>query len=348
MHLSISGNPLENGIMKLTSAIRASCGPAVLHVDMVEFRQEANYEALISSFAASSKITMLSLVGTGPTSVCSPKTITFFRGFFAVNTSVRCLDLSGYSGRLEEGQLGKHFGRALEWLYDNKTLTHLRIRNQNLNEHREKLGALLRRNRTLRMLDCQENNFSLTTLQYLVSCLRENPTLLEFSMPCTEQDRVWTRQLRDLNLPLHGGAAHGLEREQDSLRRLFEHQINEIHHQIAGNREDLETVSGRAISLDNIPPMGPEWPALDLADAAAHRTTSCRVASADVPITRDIPDPYHVEVLGSAMEDEPGGTSDPVSPASDAPTSPDWVGPSTPDDYDMPKLTGKFEEASFE
>lgn len=202
LHLFLSGNPLEEGIEHLAQAIQHSKGPTGLHMDMVEFRDESNYALLIEALTTTKHLSLLSLVGTGPIPspnlVCGEETLVALENFFAQNTSISYLDMSGYSGRLDECQLAKGFGHALQGLAVNKTLTHVCIRNQNLHDDAGTLGNILRQNQNLRVFDCQDNGFNLTSLQFLVQALKENRSIIDFPLSLAEKDRIWMRVLGDL------------------------------------------------------------------------------------------------------------------------------------------------------
>ena len=133
MHLHLSGNAIEDGIEALTAAIRSESGPAGLHLEMIEFKHETAYLSLLASLTNTDHLTHLSLAGTGPSpGPCTPALLETLTTFLSANTSITALDLSGFSGKLDDGQLPVGFGAALAGLATNTTLTHLRIRNQNL------------------------------------------------------------------------------------------------------------------------------------------------------------------------------------------------------------------------
>ena len=203
----LSENPLEDGIEYLAHSIQHSRGPSGLHMDMVEFREERNYALLLKAFTVTRHISLLSLVGTAPTPSpnipCSETTLQVLRDFFAENSSISFLDLSGYSGKLDEGQLAKGLGRSCQGLAQNQTLTHLWIRNQNLHDDAGVLGSVLRQNRTLVMFDCQDNGLNLTSLQFLIQSLKHNHTLLDFPVSTAERDRIWSRVVGELQHPQH-------------------------------------------------------------------------------------------------------------------------------------------------
>lgn len=214
MHLSLSGNPIEDGIADLAAAIRSQTGPASLAIEMIEFRHEPNYLTLLQALTSTAHLHHLSLAGTAPSpsssGPCSTDLVTTLTNLFAQNTSLQTLDLSGFSGKLDDGQLPRGFGRALSGLAHNRTLVTLKIRNQNLHDDAGALGHALARNDTLRHLDCRDNNFNLTSLRFLVNSLTggdhdndnddsgggEGGGLVECPFPEEERAAVWRTVLR--------------------------------------------------------------------------------------------------------------------------------------------------------
>ncbi|KAK4106110.1 RNI-like protein, partial [Parathielavia hyrcaniae] len=205
MHLSLSNNPIEDGIEALAAAIRNQHGPAALYLELIEFKHEANYLTLIRSLTHTRHLTLLSLAGTAPSpssshGPCSDDLVATLHAFFAHNPSLKYLDLSGFSGKLDDGQLPRGFGRSLAGLALNLQLTHLRIRNQNLHDDAGTLGRALSSSISLQSLDCRANNLNLTSLRFLVDSViaQSSSTLVEFPLPRAERDAIWRTVLRGL------------------------------------------------------------------------------------------------------------------------------------------------------
>lgn len=272
-HLHISGNPLEDGIEDLCRAISSTPGPAGLHMDMVEFREEASFVALMKALSVNRNISFLSMAGTAPIppadAPCGAEVCEALEGFFAKNSTVRFLDLSGYSGKLDEGQLGKGFACALRGLSSNTTLTHLRIRNQNLHDDVGTLGSVIRQNSTLRMVDCQDNSWNLTSIQFLAKSLKLNRSVVEFPFEQREYDRVWRRVTADVRRQSAiSKAAMATQNGQESaLRRALDKQVQELKETVARNRLSLELNSPFVIDHDESSRAGGGsrgWPSLEL------------------------------------------------------------------------------------
>lgn len=271
-HLHISGNPLEDGIEDLCRAISSTPGPAGLHMDMIEFRDEASFVALMKALSVNRNISFLSLAGTAPIppadAPCGAEVCDALEGFFTKNSSVRFLDLSGYSGKLDEGQLGKGFARALRGLSSNTTLTHLRIRNQNLHDDVGTLGSVIRQNSTLRMVDCQDNSWNLTSIQFLAKSLKLNRSVVEFPFGQREYDRVWRRVAADVrrqsSISRAATAAHN--GQEGALRGALDKQVQELKDTVQRNRLALELNSPFVIDHEDSSQAGggKGWPSLEL------------------------------------------------------------------------------------
>ncbi|KAK1998294.1 leucine rich repeat protein [Colletotrichum falcatum] len=180
MTCSISGNYLEAGTEALANAISYNFGPTSLFMDMIEFQNEKNYIRIIKALSLNRTIRLLSLVGTSTPGQVSEEACTAVSDFFATNQSVQYLDFSGFSAKLDEGQLGLGFSRSLSGLAENTQLRHLRIRNQKLNLNIGDLAHAIHLNQTLTTLDVQENNFNLSNLSHMAKALDQNSSIQEF------------------------------------------------------------------------------------------------------------------------------------------------------------------------
>lgn len=263
MSISLNGNPLEEGLEDMALAIQMQKGPEELHMDMIEFRDEAKFRRLLRALSVTRYLTVLSLVGTTPTpsigSALHSDTVGTIEIFFVRNQSIRYLDFSGYCGKLDEGQMGKGFGTALRGLANNHTLTHLRIRNQNLS-HNDigTLGQALRQNHTLQMLDCQDNGLNMSTLQFLISAIKESRSLTEFVFEPDEKARVWHRIRGSLKgpMPNGGGTTKGYDPEghEGILYKQYEAMLSDLETHLESNRErpSPQLVAGRDEDGDDV------------------------------------------------------------------------------------------------
>ncbi|EFX02749.1 leucine rich repeat domain containing protein [Grosmannia clavigera kw1407] len=280
VHLYLNSNPLEVGIAGFIQALEQCWGGRFgLHMDMVEFQEEENYIDLIRALTTNRYIDYLSLVGSAPMpttdDTCSDQTCSVLESFFRENQSVRYLDLSGFCGKLDDGQLGKGAGRALRGLSNNKTLTHLRIRNQNLHDSTGILGELIQNNSTLRYLDCGDNGFNLTSQRFMTKSLEGNNTLLMYAIAPDEVEQVLRACLKDMPAP----AAHpstskqkksvpdtALENQRAMLCEEIEASTAEILSYTSRNRANLEHATGCILELDEATDTGGTggWPSLQL------------------------------------------------------------------------------------
>lgn len=244
MSVWLNGNPLEEGVEELADAIRFQKGPEELHMDMIEFREGAKFNNLLRAFTKARYLTTLSLVGTTPTpsidGALHYETVGTIEVLLISNRSIRYLDFSGYYGKLDEGQMGKGFGNALKGLAHNDTLTHLRIRNQNLHNDFGTLGQALRQNRSLQMLDCQDNGLNMSTLKFMVESIKENPTLTEFPLEPEEKERIWARIRSGLRGPMPGGAGpkgYNVTEHETALRDHFDSLLKDLETYLERNQQ---------------------------------------------------------------------------------------------------------------
>jgi hypothetical protein len=345
VHFYLNGNPLEVGIDHFCQAV-GLCWKGLfgLHLDMLEFRDDANYAKLIKALTINKFIRFLSLVGTAPSpthdAMCTPQVCEALEQFFALNKSVRFLDLSGYSGKLDEGQLAKGFGRSLRGLSLNKTITHLRLRNQNLHDDVGTLGSAVSENKTLRSLHFEDNNFNLTSLRYMAASLERNESIVDCPVSREEQSRILARCLRDVpkrKPPKKGAPESAVDAQVVMLRKEIERAAADAARHAQRNRAALEAKSGYVLDFSPSPDAGGEgWPCLELrfpdgatptdaAEAAASAgRPRCTVRSSSIP--PDVPGatPYRVgqdeETLHSPSGSSvgtPAGEGPPVTPESE-------------------------------
>ncbi|CAK7272421.1 hypothetical protein SEPCBS57363_005121 [Sporothrix epigloea] len=269
VHLHLSSNPIEYGIEDFVKALSNNRdGRLGLHLNMIEFRDESNYIQLMGALASNSFVDYLSLVGTAPIPVnddtCGDNTIEAIERFFEENQSVRYLDFSGYCGKLDDGQLGKGFGRAFRGLANNKTLTHLRVRNQRLHDSTGTLGTAVQANKALLYLDCGDNGFNATSLRYMAKSLEKNHTLLVYPISFQELEDLLKHCIKDIPPlpsltqsinPKHkkrssGSVDLGLQRQRTLLSEELELAAAEIIEHTSRNMAKLQQDTGCILDLD--------------------------------------------------------------------------------------------------
>ncbi|RYC61100.1 hypothetical protein CHU98_g5108 [Xylaria longipes] len=198
MHLYLNGNPLEAGSTDWIDLIHGNEAPTKLHLDMIQFQNESNYNKLLTALSHNKTIKFLSMVGTGPPDRVTSKTSELLSNFFRINDTLEFLDLSGYSGKLEDGQLGWGLSGALSGLKNNTSLHQLRLRNHDMGagEDLTELCRILVSNKGLAMFDIQHNNFDHHQLGKLVQALSYNHQLISFPISQADRDYAISKEKR--------------------------------------------------------------------------------------------------------------------------------------------------------
>ncbi|KAI8634775.1 RNI-like protein [Xylariaceae sp. FL1651] len=191
IHLFLNGNPLEVGSTDWIDLIHGNEAPTKLHLDMIQFQHESDFNRLLTALSHNKTIEFLSMVGTGPPGRVSSNTSKILSEFFRINETLKFLDLSGYSGKLEDGHLGWGLSGALGGLKDNTSLRQLRLRNHDIGaaEDLTELCQILAVNKGLAMFDCRYNNFDHHQFGKLAQALSFNQQLISF--PTSEVDREY-------------------------------------------------------------------------------------------------------------------------------------------------------------
>lgn len=194
MHLHLNGNPLEEVSTDWMDLIHGNEGPRRLHLDMIQFRHEASFNRLLTALTHNSRIEFLSMVGTGPPASASAKTLTLLSKFFEDNTTLQYLDLSGYSGKLEDSHMGWGLSGALGGLRHNSTLRQLRLRNHDIGEGDDvtELCRVLASNPGLVMFDLRNNNLSHHKFTAIVHALDRSHRVISF--PIGDADRHYAQE----------------------------------------------------------------------------------------------------------------------------------------------------------
>ncbi|TLD33118.1 hypothetical protein PspLS_00428 [Pyricularia sp. CBS 133598] len=218
LHIHLNGNPIDQGVEDFASAIAfCSEGSFGLHLDMIEFNRVEGYVRLVQAITVSKRFIYVSLAGTAPpplpSAVCTPAVSDALEQLFALNSSIRVLDLSGYAGKLDEGQLGRGFGRAFRGLGRNDTMRSLVLRNQNLSTEVGDLGLGIQENRALRRLDIGGSEINLTALLFLRRSLKSNRTIVQLPFGREEQDRLLERAVHNVPEPARTVALSDLRLE---------------------------------------------------------------------------------------------------------------------------------------
>lgn len=179
--LHINASRLDEGIEELCEALAQGNGPYCLYAEMVDFCREENFVQLLEALTVNQSIQCLSLLGVSTPDDASETTCQAIFNLLADNDTLRYLDLSGYASKLDEGRLGRGFSKALRGLAGNTRLEHLRVRSQMLNINIGDLADAIASNNTLQTVDCEANDFTLSTFRHLINHLERNSSICQLS-----------------------------------------------------------------------------------------------------------------------------------------------------------------------
>ncbi|KAH8673931.1 hypothetical protein BX600DRAFT_220405 [Xylariales sp. PMI_506] len=198
LHLQLNSNPLESGSTDWIDLIHENEAPRKLHLDMIQFSHEINFNRLLRAFANNDSIEFLSLVGTGPPNSSSSETPKLLSQLFETNTSLTFLDISGYSGKLEDVHLGWSLSDSLRGLKQNTTLRQLRMQNHDMGsgEDVNELCRVIAANKGLAMLDIRHNSFDHDQFSQLVHSLGLNRSIISFPMAPSDCDHAVDKEKR--------------------------------------------------------------------------------------------------------------------------------------------------------
>ncbi|RYO81174.1 hypothetical protein DL762_007274 [Monosporascus cannonballus] len=250
--LSLNENPLETGSIDWIDLIEGNETPRMLHLDMIEFLHQRNFHRLLTALTRNKTIEFLSMVGTGPPAGANSEMSEALFKFFKENDTLRFLDLSGYSGKLEDSQMGWGLSGALSGLMQNASLRQLRIRNHDLGaaEDVTELCRVLATNEGLAMLDCQNNNFNHHQFGKLVHALGHNHRLISFPWSDADRDcalqqekRVFIKTLGQPGKPPPSTLSKSAESRLAGLlkwvKEYWESEAKKVEDIIRRNRDNL-------------------------------------------------------------------------------------------------------------
>ncbi|KAK7908685.1 hypothetical protein PG985_015988 [Apiospora marii] len=248
MHLHLNGNPLEEVSTDWIDLIEGNEGPRRLHMNMVHFETEENFNRLLQALTNNSTIEFLSLVGTGSPAGASPKTLTLLSSLLERNATLQYLDLSGYSGKLEDSHMGWGLTGALSGLKENRTLRQLRLRNHNIGDAEDvtELCRVLAQNQGLVMFDLQANQFSHHQFGQLVRALDSNRRLLSFPLAAADRQYALDEERRLFLDVLH--SKHKTKRD-GSLKPLSKTDEGRLKEMLAFLEEHWDTEARRLADI---------------------------------------------------------------------------------------------------
>ncbi|KAI1637204.1 hypothetical protein F4809DRAFT_605928 [Biscogniauxia mediterranea] len=250
IHLFLNENPLEVASTDWIDLIHGNEAPRRMHLDMIQFQNEVNFNRLLKALSHNQTIEFLSMVGTGPQARAGSKTAGLLSQLFESNKTLKSLDISGYSGKLEDGHLGWGISDALSGLERNTSLRQLCVRNHDMGAADDvtRLCHVLAANKGLAMFDCRNNNFDRHQFAKLVHALTFNHQLISF--PTTDVDREFAVKkeralfLKDVDKPrklssgkISKSTENRLEGLLAEIRSHWDSEAKKAQQVLARNRE---------------------------------------------------------------------------------------------------------------
>ena len=196
MHLDLSENRLEQHHEALVDAIERSCSPVRLTMQMMEYKNEKNFQKLIEAFSKNTTTKSLDISKLSLPIDAGDDTCKILNRLFTENRTIEEIDISGEHTHIEAAQYGNGLNHALAGLKQNRTLQVLRVEHQKLGlQGASTLASVLEENITLREIHCENNEINLQAFTVLVNGLERNTTVLYLSS--MEFDRAWTQKKVD-------------------------------------------------------------------------------------------------------------------------------------------------------
>jgi hypothetical protein len=181
LHLDISQSLLNKDGDIVASAIAESRTPSQLSMRAIEFRDEGVFRKIISAFAANRTTRYLDMSQAGLPGDASDDTCRALQKMFRENQTIVELDLSGDDSRLAASKFGPGINAALLGLAHNSALQVLRMEKQKLGRlGASALAEVLRSNKTLTELHCDNNKIPLQGLTDMVDSLEDANTTLVY------------------------------------------------------------------------------------------------------------------------------------------------------------------------
>ena len=203
LHIQLNENQLEEQHDQLVAAISNSYTPKQVTMQMLEYKNERDFQRLLEAFALNKSIEYLDISKASLPADASDDTCDALHRLLAENDTLEILDISGEHSHLEAANFGRGLNHALAGLKYNQSLKVLRVEHQKLGlQGASTLATVLQENQTLVEIHCSHNEINLQAFTVLVNSLEHNTTLL--FLPLMDPDRAWTQKKVD--------------REIDSLR----------------------------------------------------------------------------------------------------------------------------------
>lgn len=196
LHLDLSENRLEQHHDDLVTAVGRSYTPRHLTLQMMEYKDEINFQLLVEAFSKNVTTKILDISKLALPESASGDTCQILHELFTGNFVLEDIDISGENTHIDAVQYGNGLNHALSGLKHNKTLRILRIEHQRLRlQGASTLASVLEKNDTLLEIHCEKNEINLQAFTVLVNSLAHNTTLLY--LPFMDSDRAWTQNKVD-------------------------------------------------------------------------------------------------------------------------------------------------------
>ena len=196
LHLDLSENRLESGHDDLVAAVARSCTPRRLTMQMMEYKDEKNFQMLVEAIANNMTTQILDISKLSLPSDAGDDTCEILHRLFTQNKVLEDVNISGEHTHIDTAQYGNGLNHALSGLKHNKTLKVLRVEHQKLGLRGiSTLTSVLESNDTLLELHCENNEISLQAFTILVNSIAKNHTLLY--LPTMDMDRSWAEKKVD-------------------------------------------------------------------------------------------------------------------------------------------------------
>ncbi|KAF2207143.1 hypothetical protein CERZMDRAFT_115339 [Cercospora zeae-maydis SCOH1-5] len=179
MHLDISQCVMSKGLEKVTQAISNNHTPSHLSMRSIEYKEESQFRKVLKALTVNKSIRCLDISQTGLPGDASDETCDAIARLLAKNATISELDISGDDSRLATSKFGPGINEALKGLKDNTSLQIFKVEKQKLGiQGANTLAEVLRMNRTLLELHCDNNEIPLHGLTDLVNALTDNTVLV--------------------------------------------------------------------------------------------------------------------------------------------------------------------------
>ncbi|USW51354.1 Putative pleckstrin domain, leucine-rich repeat domain superfamily [Septoria linicola] len=179
MHLDISQCVISKGLEKVTQAISSNLAPSHLSMRAVEYKEESMFRKVLRALTTNRVIRFLDISQTALPGDASEETCDAIAHLLAENDTIVELNISGEDARLATSKFGPGINEALAGLKENTSIQVFKVEKQKLGiRGASTLAEVLRLNRTLLELHCDNNEIPLHGLTDLVNALTDNTALI--------------------------------------------------------------------------------------------------------------------------------------------------------------------------